>query len=232
MTKKKLLFLTMLAACILFVCIGFGRKKSADLESYSILTETYDLNDVHMKYPQIQGWKDEDKEREVNRLIRDTLIENQIESLPETYSAQRDLILNMEYKITMQSDEILSILYTGNSQFKTPCESNSYYFEVDTITIDLKNVKRMELNDFVNIDLNFIHKIRNSEKVTNEIIARGEDKEKYISYFLEETDDETIKRSLRKQNEHYKFCVTEDSMIIALDITHAGGDYLLAEISR
>jgi len=86
-------------------------------ETYSIVTKTFIQGEVNVKYPQIQGLGDNDREQAINTLIKNSLFETQIDEqlkevkyVVENHGIEEDYFLELEYEITMHTDKLLSIL--------------------------------------------------------------------------------------------------------------------------
>ena len=64
-----------------------------------------------------------------------------------------------------------------------------YEYNIHSITIDMLTGEKLELSEFINIDLELINKVKASENVTNEIVenhilSRSDDLNKIAKYLL------------------------------------------------
>lgn len=204
---------------------------------YDIYIESFIRDGVNVEYPQIQGLDDKVKEKAINTLIENNLFETQInEQLKEVaeviknHGIDEDFYLNLKYEVTLHTDKILSVLYTGTGAFKSSAfPTNS----LNTITIDLEHVTTLNLSDFIDVDGTLIQKMKASTNVTNEAIKRGMNKETLFR-IIEDIDaadeDFIIECHSGKPEGDYAFAVTPDSLLISIPINHACGDYVIIEV--
>lgn len=210
-------------------------KQMTYYKPYSITTETFSQDEINIQYPQIYGFKDDAREKAINNLIINDLIETQISKSIESLAKDTDiLVLNMAYEVTMHTSELLSILYTGQSTYYTgrPQVQSSYRNanEVYAITIDLKNVKKVHLSNFTTIDNKLVQKIKQSSDVINEPVKNGfRDQESLIGE-IKEQRDQSIIDGFAQEWTNYTFCVRPNSLIVSIGISQAGGDYALIKI--
>ncbi len=196
---------------------------------YQIITETYEQGEIKLRYPQITGYEDEKKQEEINTMIRDDLMKTQVDEVLE--SIENDYLeiiphLNLDYEITMQTAEILSILYTGNYQETNEFYSDPYWFIVDALTIDMRNGRRLEITDFVDVDEELVKRIKECRDYTNEIIRNEQDKED-LSIVIQEARSDFIIEGLLDGHGEYQFCVTPDALKVSIGTVHVGGDYII-----
>lgn len=148
----------------------------------------------------------------------------------------------------MDTPEILSVLYLGYSTYYTGYLDirnwSSHGYHIYSITIDMITGEKLELSDFINIDLELINKVKASENVTNEILenhilSRSDDLNKITEYrqqlrqVIQSNKDEDLLKELTNDAYDITFCVTPDSLIIKFTSggSHAAGYFALVEIS-
>ncbi|MDT8900760.1 hypothetical protein [Anaeroselena agilis] len=124
---------------------------------YQIITETYitynDTMDIAIRYPQIVNLGDEERQIRINDLIRSEAVPGQFID----YTDKRLFTLPIDYKITWQSDNLLSIQYSGMGYVKGTPHPNHFFY---TTNIDIVQVQKVKLKDIVRIDEDFVEKFR------------------------------------------------------------------------
>lgn len=197
-------------------------EENTEPESYSIITETFKQGNVNVRYPQISGLGDGEKEKAVNQLISDHILYTVIQVHDESLMAEQTLELN--YRVTAQTPGILSVLYTGSANIEgSAFATNNVY----SITIDLENVMKLRLSDFAAINEELAEKIKQSTNITSSY--SGTFDERLLPAIKNEKDDYIIS-GLTEELPYYTFCVTPDSLIVSIAISHADGDYVLIEV--
>lgn len=202
--------------------------------TYYISTENYVDGKINIRYPQIYGLEDKIKEKKINHLIKSELLKTQVEQVLESYENdpyEDALILEMDYQIMLKNQEILSILYTGGCEIECldfPTESTSYSDCVYAITIDMKSGEKLNLADFVNVDANLVKKLKQSDSIMNDTVKEG-NKESLFP-LIQKKDDKLILEGLWQGGGAYQFCVTQDSLIVSIEIPNCAGNYVLIEV--
>lgn len=194
-------------------------------QPYTIVTAIFSQDNIKIEYPQIKGLEDKSKEKVINDLIKNDLLKNEVEEPINTYG-DGTLTMNWNYQVTLSTPELLSVIYTGNSEIEGAAFSTN---DIYTITIDLKNATKLILSDFTTIDTNLAQKIKRSTVVTNEAVKNGMDTYDLITEIQNE-DDQTLIKGLSEQWPYYTFYVTPNSLVISIAVSHAGGDYALIEL--
>jgi len=204
-----------------------GAKTNA---MYQIETKEINRNQIKVKYPQLsQDGKDWG---EVNQLILNQLEEEEIKETIEESSIQEEaLTLELDYKITYQSENIISILYTGNAYIEGGMHPDNLAYGV---TIDLSTNKRLYLNDFVDINNAFADQIINADTWKNGVSETDETTAKTIN--------EAISENMRSLGLNYfigylidqsqcNFYITQEGIGIIVQIPHVMGDYGMTELT-
>lgn len=212
-----------------------GVEENVGLE---IKTEIYEHGDIVIQYPQIYGLEDEEREKEINELIQNHALEMGYFE-PEKFITEDGTLVEdqlekqMEYEITFLSGHMISILYQGEvTRYLVRNgvrDGWRFGYCMDGLTIDLDEVKELELSDFVEIDENFVKKIKES---TDILIAGGkvdfsQDRRESL---IENDSDELLIKAFTEKWEGYDFCVAPDELIISVGIGSAAGDYALVKI--
>lgn len=200
-------------------------EEQKENSGYEIKSATYREDDkLVFQYPQISGLDDKEKERAINELILADLIETRITSVLEDdgrgYIQPWDRVIgNLEYEITLQTSDILSVFYEGY----TALEASSRFYETSySITIDLRNVVKLELSDFVEIDDALVEKIKESNIIKNMELENREDSEELYEHLLtilQELENERIINGLKNKEMDYGFYLMSDALVISIGET-------------
>lgn len=199
-------------------------------QPFSITTATFSQDNIKILYPQIKGLGDNSKENTINDLIKNDVLNSQVEAPIKYYQDATHttvkLTLDLEYQVTLNTTELLSVIYTGYSNIEgSAFPTKSIY----AITIDLKNATKLELSDFTTMDTNLAQKIKQSIAVTNDAVKNGMDKNVLITA-IQSMDDQTLIQGLKEQWAYNTFYVTPNSLVVSVDVAHAIGDYALVEL--
>ena len=198
-------------------------------QPYSITTATFSQDNINVQYPQISGLGDDSKEKALNNLIKNDVLNSQVEAPIKEYqdaTHTKVLTLDLKYQITMNTTELLSVFYTGRSDIVGSAHPNEAIY---AITIDLKNPTKLKLSDFTTMDTNFAQKIKQSTAVTNDAVKNGMDKKGLIT-LIQGIDNQTLIQGLQDEWAYNSFHVTPNSLIVSVAVAHAAGDYALVEL--
>ncbi|MFA9378733.1 MAG: PdaC/SigV domain-containing protein [Lachnotalea sp.] len=209
-----------------------AQTADTDETSYHITTTSINQDNINIEYPQIEGFTDAAQESTINTMLKDDIWNSQVEDVYKEYeedSSEINLSLDIEYQVTCHTDDILSIIYEGSGYIEGGMHPNSIFH---SITIDLKNQKRLYLSDFTDINTDLVQQIKQSENVTNVAVKSYEDEgqanevRKVLMSDIQDQDSSSMIWSLENGSEN-NFYVTDDSLGICLYISHAAGDYVL-----
>lgn len=103
-------------------------------------TVKYDLVDISIRFPQLDGFQDENLEDKINELIYSSVI-----TQAETKWGGFRYEVNITYEITYISQKYISIVFSGN---KSDERYNSYK---QALTINLKTAERIFLSEFFTV---------------------------------------------------------------------------------
>lgn len=201
---------------------------------YQIVTEEYNKDNIHIKYPQLNGLSDEQKQTTLNEFIKNDILDSQVNDIYENGIVDKTmpLSLDLDYRVMLSTPDLLSIAFEGSSYIEGGAHPNNMIYG---LTLDLQNQKKLYLSNFTDISMDLINKIKNAKSVTN--------------HSLGEVDDETVQESLKtafnndletlgagfiiwslEHNSQSNFYVTGESLFICLDVAHVLGDYAAIEI--
>lgn len=224
---------SILVAIVLLLGFTVSGRYFIQQEPYQITTETFSQGEATLKYPQIHGLKDPVREKSINALIRDDL-KSQVNL--DSIGPIDILELDLNYQVTLHTSGLLSILYTGTSTYftgrpdvRSSCRNAD---EVYATTIDLHRMERSKLSDFMDINMDLVQKIKQSENVTNEAVKGGYISKEQMQAIVKDVPDKSIFDDLGadEHRAYYTFCLTPDSFLISTAIASAGGNYVLIEV--
>ena len=202
--------------------------------SYQITTAEFNQDSIHIKYPQISGLADASVEKAVNDLIKNDIWDSQV---GETIDAYQDetikLDLDMGYEVTLSTNEMLSVMYTGSAYIEGGVHPSNMFH---AITLDLKSGNRLYLSDFTQIDGRLIKKLKQSISIHN-FVTDNEIQDKTqltelrdgLSNEIQDQDEKFMIWDLKNQGDS-AFYLTKDALVIRTYVSHAAGDYALVDL--
>jgi hypothetical protein len=215
--------------------------------TYEIIPVTYDTpvlspdDVINIRYPQIRGLGDDARDEAINEMIERHIFEANADWLG--YFGNNEfgdvLDIDVEYHITTQSNELLSIVYEHQSRFfHGGRDSNSWRNARNAyaITIDLVNVARMQLSDFEPLDLSkeepgidFYYRVRQSRvgflpSVGDYSLSDDGFRDEIIPIYGSPT------LNYSDCYPDYNFFVTPDSTYYIMYDTAVSGHYIFAKI--
>jgi hypothetical protein len=110
----------------------------------------------NIKYPQISGLSDNEKQKKINSTLKDEALK----VLKYYENPFGSVELNIHYEIVLKNTNILSIQYWGLGSISNAAHPNSLFF---TTNINIKKGDKLRLKDIVNMDKNFANKFLNGE---------------------------------------------------------------------
>jgi hypothetical protein len=203
--------------------------------SYKIITSEFNQDNIQIQYPQIEKLGNEPGEKAINDLIKNDIWDSQVEDIIKYYQEDGSTIklnVDLNYKVTMNTDDILSVMYTGTAYIEGGMHPDNVFH---AITVDLKSGNRVSLSNFTKIDASLIQKIKESKSVTNDAVkyeedeAQAEDIRKDLITLMQNQDDQNMILTLKNDSEK-DFYVTKNSLVVCVIVCHAAGDYMLVEI--
>jgi len=234
--KKSILFLVLPVVVLATGCgSNTGTQKSPETKnSYQITEKVFMEKDIKIKYPQIEGLIDSAKEEKINKLIEADVLYGIEEDTGE------NLNLNLAYKIRLKSADTLSIEYDGEGYNENASYPVNWYF---TTNIDVKSGEKIKLTDVVAADDSLVKKFRRSKYIDrgftdNETSAKelqsavceyvtGIGDEDLIGYFKQSGS-----RNMEENPSCTFFSLSEDSIIISINVPHVLGDHAEFELER
>lgn len=202
--------------------------------SYQISTAAFNQDSIHIQYPQISGLHDASLEKAINDLIKNDVWDSQVQDTIDAYQDETiKLDLDMTYEVTLSTDEILSVMYTGSAYIEGGVHPSNMFH---AITLDLKDGKRLYLSDFTQIDSGLIQKVQQSKSVHNFVTDNEMEDEALLAELrdnligeIQDQDENFMIWDLKNQRDS-AFYLTEDALVIRTYVSHATGDYVLVDL--
>lgn len=190
--------------------------------NYQLTKNVYKAKNVTVNYPQITNLADDNKQKLLNEIIKNNALEGFSKGADDT------LTLKINYSISLESPNFLSIQYYGLSTIKgSAYPTNQFY----TTNIDIKNAKKLKLADIIKIDDNFVKSFRNGSYVASEP-SNSELKAAVNQYINNISNEDLIKyfkqadsRNIKENPSSTYSYLTNDSIVISLNVPHAIGDH-------
>lgn len=187
-------------------------------------SKSYAQLKYNIKYPQISGLSDNDKQKNINRTLKDEALK-----VSKYYENPYGSVeFDIDYKVALKNPNILSIQYSGVGSVSNAAHPNNLFY---TTNINIKTGDRLRLKDIVNIDKNFANKFLNGEFKTLWPEQGGALKhftnEEIQEYFEEADSLDNI--GTEKQSDVFSYFMN-DSLGISISVAHAIGDHAEFEI--
>lgn len=186
---------------------------SADykISEVTLTKNTYN-NNIAIKYPQlVSDVKDYSK---TNELIKDTVDDFLKNQYGDDYT---ELTLNIDYKITLCNNSIISIVFKGMGNVRTAAHPINHFL---SLNIDLKDSTKLRLQDIYNVDNEFTNiYITNMVKQTISKIS---------DYIMSDSGDKLtaqLKNADSSDSDIYSY-FTDKQLGISYDVPHAAGDHV------
>lgn len=211
-----------------------SQKNIAQVNSdgYEISTSMYvkeeENNSISIQYPKISGLNDKDLEKKINEIIKTETFKvyNYYD-----YLDREHLNLEIKYNVSLKSESILSIQYSGLGYVENAAHPNKLFY---TTNIDMKTGCRLRLRDLVNINEKIINMFINGE-----FKPLWKEQEKFaLKYY--KTYDKVRKKFIHgdymdnigtfNQSDVYSY-LTNDSLGISVPVIYAIGGHAEFEIN-
>jgi hypothetical protein len=178
--------------------------------TYEIIKKTDTLKNIEANYPQLSGLSDTTKQAKINEMIKK-------EALSICDSSNADEVhAKCDYKIKWQSAGLLSIVFTGYCQYDGTPHPNAIFVPFN---VDLNTGKEIELKDIVNLDENFVKKVK-----------AGEFKGASLEVKSTDLPELTNSKMLAEISRTGYFYFTKDSLGINVTAPHPLGDNAQFEV--
>jgi len=192
---------------------------------YDITQSSYVDKGIKIVYPQITGLSDTNKQKKINDLIK----KDALKVLDYYKNVGEEVSLDINYDIKLKGTNLLSIQYSGVGNIKGAAYPKNMFY---TTNVDMNNVNKVKLADFVNINEDFVKEFKEGKYVAwdTELNSAIElIKEDIKSYNL--VNEFKNADSMGEENTSNSFSYfTKDSLGISIGVAHALGDHAEFEI--
>ena len=192
-------------------------------ESYQIKKTLYQSGNLTIQYPQLTDMTDKIKEQQMNELLKTEAIKF------VTQYGDNDSSLSMEYQVTMNTKDTLSVLYSGD--YNGGIYPTHLIF---TTNIDLQSGEKLSLSDVASINEEFIDEFKQSPYIDRDQPS-SPNKEleaaviEYLNGFNQQELLEAFKQADQpsmKDNPYGIYSYFEkDHLIVSIQVPHALGDH-------
>ncbi|MCR3758751.1 hypothetical protein KYB31_07055 [Clostridium felsineum] len=171
----------------------------------------YTDKNVAINYPKVTS---SNNQNSVNALIKDQALK----VLNFYPTSQNKLDLKVDYNIKWQGTNLLSIVYTGIAYNQGAPHQNNLFF---TTNINLNNLNKVKITDAINVDANFITKLKQlNPEFADKLKAYSTDE--LLKEFNNSDSLDNI--GTDKQSDIYSY-FTKDALFISIPVSTAEGDH-------
>ena len=199
-------------------------------QNYEIDTAHFDYEQVDIDYPVLSGLADADLQEKINDLIYNDICVRLVDAYRELHADEPDFfqtfIMDLTFRITLKTDDLLSIVYTGTAEIIGGGRPGPL---IETTIIDMRTGDPLSLSDFVTVDESLVQRIIQADTIWS---SPGGEPDPNLLLFLIREDENYILKGLTEQRDGYTFFLTPHSLCISLGVARAAGDYAVVELER
>lgn len=184
--------------------------------NYNLSITEYNYNEngksISIKYPQITNSTDTNYSDKINSILKNSAL-----NIIDTYKNIDKYTLTINYNITLENSNILSIQYTGLfTSLESYIPENIFY----TTNIDILSKQELTTNDILNIDDNLLNTLKTKGVIINstgDLNAAQESELKSLQF-----DDfiHNIKG----------IYFTPSNLVFSIEVLHAIGDHMEIQV--
>ncbi len=202
-----------------------GEKNGEDEENtYDVIAEKFTRGDaIAISYPSIKGLSDSRTQQMVNHLLKTEAFTEFTDYAQDQEINIEDLTLTIEYEISYQNNNFLSVCYKGYVYQQGAAYPRSLF---TTLNIDIKEGKRIKLGDMVNLDYDFLQKV---EEGLYSYIDKNPD---WAVVYRQELNNDILDELLNADYELGADCnsyITNENLGIRFLTQHVAGDHFEIE---
>ncbi len=172
--------------------------------------------DVKLKFPVINGLDDEETQKQINYELKEVSL-----NVLNDFSSLEDMNISTSYEVMLNSNEILSILYTANSLHTVQAYP---LIRTHTININMSNGEKLSDSDIITIDDDFIALFSEKFEITSEYVS-DEDKDRIKEYVYDNISLDMFREASISSYPEISFFLTETSLNISLAVPFSLGSY-------
>lgn len=197
-----------------------SQPSTAPDAGYSITDDAYAEGDSIIRYPQIVGLTDMERQDQINTLLKDDA----------TAIAEEGGTLDISYTVTWAGSRILSVKYGGVRTVPDAAYPNNVFY---TTNVDIAKGTKIRLANMITVEPSFVTKIQEGEFVTDDPgLMEAEDliRETVMGYNLYGALN-NADNAYGAENPDCCFTYfTENALGISITVPHALGDHAEFEI--
>jgi hypothetical protein len=218
-----------------------NKSDTSNASGFNLVTTTYVNKNAKINYPQITGFSDYNKQKQINSLIKNDILnnyKNHVTTIAKAYynndyqKAEGALTEKVNYYTKLNSSKLLSILYVENGSIPGSMHPDNM---VHSININIKNGTILKFKDLINIDNNFVEKFRNvKDSIWMPHLLPGMPAEAQINlgttinFQMSMLQNKDLIDQLNSDD--YSFYFTKYNFGMTTYVDHASGDYAELEI--
>ncbi len=187
----------------------------------TITAAAYEEGNIRLRYPQTAGLSDEAKQTALNKLIQNDVWKYTVGPDIDAYSRET-ITYNLDYKVTLQTENLLSVLYTGSVSIEGGMHPSNVIYAA---TFDLQRGEKLSLSDFVTVDAAFADRVQKADSITACDGTKADD----IPPLVRSLPVDEMIRGFTDGlgTDYYTFHLAPDALIVSVPVVHAAGDYAL-----
>ena len=205
---------------------GGQQPPATSLSTYSVNSASFKAADVVITYPQLSGLADADKQAFINALVQNTIFNYTVGSSLAT-SNWGDFSYHIDYQVTLQTEKLISICFTGTYKSRRQAYSVN---QIYSVTIDLKSARLLRLADLAGSGLELAKQVLISTSVSGPAMDKGALASRMIATARNNNTAPMIADGLQNNAGAYAFYLAPDSMMVSLPVPHIVGDYVILQV--
>lgn len=204
-----------------------GGENGNNKKKYKIESTSYNEKKVNVSIPSIVGINDAIKQKKINEILK----HEALVVFNDFYGGKADsLFLIIDYKVTWESKNLLSIQYYGHAFDKGAAYPLDLLY---TVNLDMNKGCKLMLKDFIKIDKDFVNKYRSykvAEPDKNQLEAGA------FKYILDTYSVDDLLKYFNGADTSFKESAftfsyfKEDVLGISIEVPHVAGDHLEIEL--
>ncbi|MEQ2467094.1 hypothetical protein [Niallia hominis] len=202
-----------------------SQNKDDTIESKNpnnFMTKHYTKGKIEVEYPEISNGNS-DKLNKINSVIAKDA------SYIFEKGSYEGATGEIKYDIPFISDEIVSITYQGLISKRSYAYPTYLFY---SINVNIQTGEKVTLGDFVTIDDAFIQEFRQGEIISSSSSEEYNALKKYISDLSNEELLNSFLKADKIGSSNVFTYLTDDSIVVILDVIHVLGDFILVEIPK
>ncbi|MFC5531167.1 hypothetical protein [Cohnella yongneupensis] len=196
-------------------------------EQPAIRVETYMKDKISIAYPQLANLSDAAKQNKINEALKDKALE----AVRYYEGSEGELSLTIDQSSEMRREHLISVIFKGMGNVEGAAYPNNHFY---TANMDLKTGKPLRLSDLIDIDADFVNKLKASKPKDGDPESVEQAARTHLNDGYAEEDWIGALRAADLPGTDnianaYSY-VMNDSLGVSLGVPHALGDHVEYEI--